>query len=107
MSFQKYKINSFCVGQKHYSGTKNINGEITFNEKTGREIKLLVGQCSIRNRKKSLIVSDKTIKAERLDDCFKNLSKKRIKSIKKTSKKRFKQTNKSLRYYSKPCYCSS
>ena len=33
MGFQKYKTNSYCVGQKHYSGLKNINGEITFNKK--------------------------------------------------------------------------
>ena len=68
MSFQKFRTNSFCVGQKHYSGTKNFVGEITLNKKTGRENKLLVGQCSIRNRKKSMIVSDNTIKAEELGD---------------------------------------
>ena len=33
MSFQKIKNNSFCVGQKRYSGTKNIVGEITINKK--------------------------------------------------------------------------
>ena len=66
MSFQKFKINSFCVGQNHYSGTKNIAGEITINKKTGREIKLLVGQFSICKRKKSMILSDNTIKAEGL-----------------------------------------
>ena len=43
MSFQKFETNNNCVGQKHYSGTKNIVGEITLNTKTGREIKLLVG----------------------------------------------------------------
>ena len=38
MSFQKFKTDSFCVGQqKHYSATKNIVGEITFNKKTGRD----------------------------------------------------------------------
>ena len=73
MSFQKFKANSYCVGQKHYSGTKNIIGEITLNKKTGREIKLLVGQCSICNRKKSMIVSDNTIQAEGLGSFFKNL----------------------------------
>ena len=52
MSFQKFKTNSYCVDQKHYSSTKNIAGEITINKKTGREIKLLVGQCSVCNRKK-------------------------------------------------------
>ena len=73
MSFQKFKTNSYCVGQKHYSGTKNIAGEITINEKTGREIKLLVGKCVICNKKKSMIVSDNTVQAEGIGDFFKNL----------------------------------
>ena len=51
MSFQKFKINSFCVGQKHYSGTKNIVGEVKVNRKTGREITFLVGHCSNFDRK--------------------------------------------------------
>ena len=75
MSFQKFKTNSYCVGQKHYSGTKNIIGEITLNKKTSREVKLLVGQCSICNRKKSMIVSDDIIQAEGLGSFFKNLGK--------------------------------
>ena len=33
MSFQKFKSDSYCVGAKHYSGTKNIAGEITINKK--------------------------------------------------------------------------
>ena len=83
MSFQKFKTNSYCVGQKHYSGTKNIIGEITLNKKTGREIKLLVGQCSICNRKKAMIVSDNTIQAERLGSFFKNLGRISAKAGKK------------------------
>ena len=75
MSFQKYKSNSYCDGQKHHSGTKNIVGEITFNKKTGRQIKLLVGQGSICNRKSSLFVSDKMTQVESLDDFLKNLGK--------------------------------
>ena len=51
MNFQKFKFNSFCVGGKHYSSTKNIAGEITIIKKTGKEIKLLVGKCLICNRK--------------------------------------------------------
>ena len=43
MSSQKYKTNSYCVGHKGYSGTKNIAGEIRFIKKTGKEIKLLFG----------------------------------------------------------------
>ena len=52
MYFRKFKTNSYCVGQNYYSGTKNIVGEITLIDKTGRENNLLLGQCSISNRKK-------------------------------------------------------
>ena len=96
MSFRKFKTNSFCVGQKHYSGTKNIIGEITLNKKTGREIKLLVGQCSICNRKKSMIVSDNTIQAEGLGDFFKNLGKKGLNVSKKMAKNVLKNPTRAL-----------
>ena len=86
MSFQKFKTKRYCVGHKHYSGTKNIIGEITLNKKTSRDIELLVGQCSIFNRKKSMIVSDNTIQAERLGDFFKNLGKKGLNVSKKMAK---------------------
>ena len=86
MSFHKFKTNSYCVGQKHYSATKKIVGEITPNKKTGRENKLLVGQCSICNTKKSMIVSDNTIKAEGLGDFFKKLGKISAKAGKKLAK---------------------
>ena len=66
MSFQIFNNNSYCVGQKHYSGTKNIFGETTFYKKSGREIKLLVEQCSTCKRRKSMIVSDNNIQAESL-----------------------------------------
>ena len=89
MSFQKFKTDSYCVGQKHYTGTKNIAGEITSNKKTGRETKLLVGQCSIYNRKKSMIVSDNTIQAEGLGDFFKNLGRKGLNVSKKMAKKTY------------------
>ena len=61
MTFQKFKTNNFCVGGKHYSGTKNISGEITLNKKTGGEIKLLVGKCVVCKKRKAMIVSDNTI----------------------------------------------
>ena len=96
MSFQKFKTNSYCVGQKHYSGTKNVIGEITLNKKTGREIKLLVGQCSICNRKKSMIVSDNTIQAEGLGDFFRNLSKKGLNVSKKMVKNVLKNPTRAL-----------
>ena len=86
MNSQKFKSDSFCVGGKHRSGTKNITGEITVNKKTGREIKLLVAKCVICNRKKSMIASDNTIQAEGLGDFFKNLGKISAKGGKKLAK---------------------
>ena len=83
MNSQKFETNSYCVGGKHYSGTKNITGEITFIKKTGKEIKLLVGKCVFCDRKKSMIVSDNTIQAEGLGDFFKNLGKISGKAAKK------------------------
>ena len=62
MNSQKFRSDSYCVGGKHRSGTKNITGEITDNKKTGKQIKLLVGKCVTCDRKKSMIVSDNTIK---------------------------------------------
>ena len=52
---------------------KNIVVEKTFKNKTGREIKFLLGQCSSCKRKKSMIVSDNTIQAKDLGSFFKNL----------------------------------
>ena len=86
MNSQKFKTKSYCVGGKHYSGTKNITGEITVNEKTGKQIKILVGKCVICDRKKSMIVSDDTIQAEGLGDFFKNLGKIYGKAGKKLAK---------------------
>ena len=86
MNSQKFKTNSYCVGGKHHSGTENIAGEITINKKTGREVKLLVGKCVICNRKKSMVVSDNTIKAEGLGSFFKNLGKISTKAGKKLAK---------------------
>ena len=86
MSFNKFKTDSYCVGGRHKSGTKNIVGEITINKKTGKEVKLLVGRCVICDRKKTMIVSDNVIQAEGLGDFFKNLGKISAKAGKKLSK---------------------
>ena len=75
MSSQKFQSDSYCVGGRHKSSTKNITGEIPVNKKTGKQIKLLVGKCVICDRKKSMIVSDNVIQAEGLGDFFKNLGK--------------------------------
>ena len=75
MSFQKFQSDSYCVGGRHKSGTKNIVGDITNNKKIGKEVKLLVGKCVICDKKKTMIVSDNVIQAERLGSSFKNLGK--------------------------------
>ena len=86
MSSQKFKTDSYCVGGRHRSGTKNIVGEITINKKTGKEVKLLAGKCLICNRKKTMIVSDNVIQAEGLGNFFKNLGKISAKAGKKLAK---------------------
>ena len=86
MNSQKFATDSYCVGGRHRSGTKDITGEITVNKKTGKDTKLLVGKCMVCNRKKSMIVSDNVIQAEGLGDFFKNLGKKGLKASKKMAK---------------------
>ena len=71
MTFNKFENDSYCVGGRHRSATKNIYGSIT-----SKSSEVLIGNCSICNRKKSMTVSDDTIKAEGLGDFFKNLGKK-------------------------------
>ena len=86
MSSQKFKTDSYCVGGRHRSGTKNIVGDITINKKTGKEVKLLIGKCVICDRKKTMIVSDNVIQAEGLGHFFKNLGKASAKAGKKLAK---------------------
>ena len=78
MTSNKFKANSCCVGGRHTSATKNIYGDIT-----SRGCKVLIGYCSVCNRKKSMTVSDNTIKAERLSSFFKDLGKTSAKAGKK------------------------
>ena len=81
MSFKKFKSDSYCVGGRHRSATVKIYGDIT-----SKGSKVLIGYCSICNRKKSMTVSDNTIKAEGLGDFFKNLGKKGLNVSKKMAK---------------------
>ena len=76
MSFQKFKNDSYCIGGRHRSGTKNIVGEITSDKNTGKEIKVLVGKCMVCIKRKSKIVPDNVLQAEGLSDFYKNLGKK-------------------------------
>ena len=86
MSFQEFESDSYCVGGRHRSATKNIVGDITINKKTGKEVKLLNGKYVICDREKTLIVSDNVIQAEGLGDFFKNLGKKALNVSKKMAK---------------------
>ena len=86
MSSQKIKSESYCVGGRHRSATKNIVGDITINKRTDKEVKLLVGKSVICDRKKTMIVSDNVIQAEGLGDFFKNLGEKGLNVSKKMAK---------------------
>ena len=96
MSSKKFETDSYCVGGRHKSGTKNIVGEIRNNKKTGKEVKLLVGKCMICDRKKSMIVSDSVIQAEGLGSFFKNLGKVSAKAGKKIAKNVLKNPGRAL-----------
>ena len=96
MSFQKFKSDSYCVGGRHESGTKNIVGEITVNKKTGKEIKLLVGKCMVCDKRKSMIVSDNVIQAEGFGDFCKELGKVSSKAAKKLASNALKNPSRFL-----------
>ena len=96
MSFQKFKSDSYCVGGRHRSATKNMVGDITINKKSGKEVKLLVGKCVTSDRKKTMIVSDNVIRAEGLSDFFKNLGKKGLNVSKKIAKNVLKNPSRAL-----------
>ena len=81
MTFNKFEMNSYCVDGRHISATRNIYGSIT-----SKGNKVLIGYSSICKRKKSMTLSDNTIKAEGLGDFFKNLGKKGLKVSKKMAK---------------------
>ena len=81
MSFQKFKSDIYCVGERHRSSTENIYGDIT---RKGN--KKLIGFCPNCNRTKSMTVSDKTIQAEGLGDFFEKLAKKGLNVSKKMPK---------------------
>ena len=68
MSFQKFKEDSYCVGGRHWTATKDIYGDITSE---GSE--KLIDYCSSCNLRKSLTVSDNTILEKCLGGFFKNL----------------------------------
>ena len=66
----KFKTNSYCVGGRHYSGTKNISGAFT-----SKGTKMLRGSCTKCRRNKSMTVSDATVDAEGLKGFFNSVGK--------------------------------
>ena len=81
MGFQKFKSLSFCVGGRHRSATTNIYGDIP-----SKVTEVPIGYCWIRNREKSMTVSDNTLLAQGLDDGFRNVGEKWLNSSKKMAK---------------------
>ena len=78
MNFQKFKNDSLCVGGRHRSITMK-----NYGNRTSKGSKVLIGYCSICNRKKFMRVSDNTIHAEELGSFFKNLGRISAKACKK------------------------
>ena len=91
MSFQKFKIDSYCVGGRHRSATVKI-----YDDTTSKGSKLLNGFCSVCKRKKSMTVSDNKIKAEGLGDFLKNLGKVSSKAAKKIATNALKNSSRFL-----------
>ena len=56
MSLWKFQCDSYCFGGRHRPAIKNV-----FVDITSEGNRLLIGYCSICNRKKSTTVSDNTI----------------------------------------------
>ena len=91
MSFRKFKSDSYCVGEVHWSATAKIYGGIN-----SKGSKVLIGYCSIRNRKKSMIVSDNTKQVEGLGSFFKNLGRISAKAGEKLATNVFKNSGGAL-----------
>ena len=69
----KFKTNSYCVGDRHYSGTFNIRGFVST-----KGAKMLKVNCVMCKRNKSMTVSDATIEAEGLKDFFQSVAELRL-----------------------------
>ena len=80
MSFQKFKSDSYCVGGRHRSATKNIYVIIT---NKGSEI--LFGFCALC-KKKSMTVSNNIIQAENFSDFLRSPDKNDLRYQKKWQK---------------------
>ena len=91
MSVQKFKSDSYCVGGRRCSATTKIYGDITSTVS-----KVPIGYCSRCQRKKSMTVSDNTVKAEELGSFFKNLGRLSAKAGKKLATNALKKSGRFL-----------
>ena len=88
MSFQKFKSDNYCVGGRHRSSTVNI-----YNAITSKGSKVLIGYCSNCKGKKSMTVSDNTIKTDGSGSFFKNLRKNSTKASKTIATNAFRKSS--------------
>ena len=63
MSFQEFKMVSFCIGGRHMSAITK-----TVSDVTSKGSKVLLGHCSICNGKQTIAVSENTTAAESLGE---------------------------------------
>ena len=81
MTFEKFESDSYYLGGRHMSRTLKLYVGLT-----SKGSKVLIGYCSICNRKKYIIVSNITIQTEDFGDFFKNSGKKGLNVSKKMAK---------------------
>ena len=62
-----------CVGGSHHSSTTNVEPVIPFYFKTGEENAIFKCECSVCKKTQTKTVSDKTIKADMLENFKKTL----------------------------------
>ena len=91
MSSQKLRGDSYCVCGRHRSATTRIYGDIT-----SKLSKVVIGCCSVCNRKKSMTVSSNTLQAEGPSGFFKKLGRISAKAVKKPATKAIKNPGRFL-----------
>ena len=91
MSFQNFKMDSHCGGGRHRSATTK---DVDFI--TSKNIRVLIGLCSICNREKFMTVSDNTKVAEGFGEFFMDLGKEGPNVSQKMAEKGFENPGRAL-----------
>ena len=92
MSYQKYKIVSFCLGGRHYFSNLSIVGDI--NITSGKSLFVNCAQC---NPEKAITVIDFIIEAKSLGSFFHYSWKKCAKAVKRLATKAMIKPGKGLK----------